>query len=102
MDFYERWYSSNIMTLTVLSNNKGEDLEKWVREKFSQVPNKNVVVPDLGNPAPFTPDHLGKFITFVPIQEKDQITFIWVLPSYEMDLAHQPLEYFAHLFGHEG
>ena len=47
---YETYYSSNIMSLTVCSKKKLEDQEKWVLEKFSQVQNKNVVLPDLSTP----------------------------------------------------
>lgn len=38
--FHKKWYSSNIMTLTVSSRHSIEDLEKWVKSKFSAVENK--------------------------------------------------------------
>ena len=41
------------MTLTVYSRNTMENLEKWVTDKFDPVKNIEVVVPDLGEPAPF-------------------------------------------------
>jgi len=57
--FHKKWYSSNIMTLTVYSRHEIEKLETWVTEKFSAVENKEVVVPDLGSPAPFPKENLG-------------------------------------------
>jgi len=59
LDFHKKWYSSNIMTLSVYSRHDIELLEKWVTEKFSAVENKEVVVPDLGSPAPFPKEDLG-------------------------------------------
>lgn len=59
LDFHKKWYSSNIMTLSVYSRHEIEILEKWVTDKFSAVENKEVVVPDLGSPAPFPKENLG-------------------------------------------
>ena len=42
-------------------------MEEWVTEKFSTVENKNVVLPDLGSPAPYPRENLGKFVKFVPV-----------------------------------
>jgi len=36
------------------------------------------------------------------VQDKDILTFFWTLPLYEMEHESQPLNYFTHLFGHEG
>ena len=41
------------MTLTISSRHSIEDLEKWVSSKFSSVENKQVTIPNLGDPAPF-------------------------------------------------
>ena len=38
--FHKKWYSSNIMTLTVSSKHDLESFEKWATEKFSPVENK--------------------------------------------------------------
>ena len=38
--FHKKWYSSNIMTLTVSSRHSIKDLENWVKSKFSSVENK--------------------------------------------------------------
>jgi insulysin len=72
--FHKKWYSANIMTLTVKSKHEIEVLEKWVTEKFSPVVNKDVVLPNLGDPTPYPTENLGKLIKFVPVQDTDQIT----------------------------
>ena len=102
LEFHKKWYSANIMTLTIKSKHDIEILEKWVTEKFSPVVNKDVVLPNLGDPTPFPVEKLGKLIKFVPVQDTDQITIQWVLPYLEKDFKTQPLRYLSHLFGHEG
>lgn len=91
------------MTLCVYSKKKLSDLEQWVKSMFSPVINKNVEVPDLGSPMPFTKNNLnGRIVKFVPIKDLDLMTLVWIMPYYESDLKRQPLNYFSHLFGHEG
>ena len=48
-----------------------ETLEGWVREKFTPVVNKNVVRPDLGDPAPYGSQELGKFVKYIPVTDDD-------------------------------
>lgn len=48
LNFHKTWYSANIMNLVVIGKHSIAQLESWVREKFSAVPNKDIVVPDLG------------------------------------------------------
>ena len=90
------------MRLTVTGKHDINQLEKWVLEKFSGVENKNVEVPDLGVPAPYLPEHLGKLVKFVPVKDKDIMTIQWQLPYVQKDIECQPLGYYAFLFGHEG
>ena len=57
--FHKRWYSSNIMSVAVSSKHSLDDLEKWVTEKFSPVENKNVEVPNLGDPEIWPTERCG-------------------------------------------
>lgn len=85
LEFHKKWYSSNIMTLTVKSKHDIDSLEKWVTEKFSPVVNKDVEVPNLADPHPYPTENLGKLVKFVPVQDTDQLTFYWTLPYVEKD-----------------
>lgn len=90
------------MNLVVSSKHPLDDTEKWVREKFESVVNKDVVIPDLSQPAPYPEGSQGRMIKYIPVKDEDTISFQWVLPYYEMELNSKPLEYYSHLFGHEG
>jgi insulysin len=78
--FHKEWYSSNIMTLVLSSNHPLDDMEKWITEKFSEVVNKDVVLPDLVQPDPFTADQLGKIVKMVPIKDEDKLQMFWRMP----------------------
>ena len=90
------------MTLTVSSRHSIDDVENWVKSKFSSVENKQVTVPDLGEPVPFPEQNLGKFIRYVPIKDEDELSLVWILPYSGHDIDNNPLGYFSHLLGHEG
>jgi len=99
LKFHKKWYSANIMKLVVSSKHPIELLEKWVREKFSDIENKNIVLPDLSLPvAPYTKENLGQFIKFVPIESKSTLTVVWYLPDFHSKAyGSSPLSYFTHL-----
>lgn len=72
LNFHKTWYSSNIMKLTVSGKHSLEQLEEWAVKYFSEVENKNVVLPDLSQPSkPFSESNLGKIQRYKPVQDKD-------------------------------
>lgn len=102
LKFHKEWYSSNIMKLTVSGRHDIDQLEKWVVDKFSPIEDKEVKLPDLGKPEPFSADRLGKLVRFDPVKDKDILTVLWILPYVQEDFRAQPLGYYSFLFGHEG
>jgi insulysin len=64
--------------------------------------NKEVTVPDLGEPVAYGPENLGKFVKYVPITDDDQLLMTWILPNMELEIETSPMAYFTELFGHEG
>ena len=41
IEFYKKYYSSNIMKLAVYGKDSLDTMQKWVEEKFSAIPDKN-------------------------------------------------------------
>ena len=87
LEFHETWYSANIMCLTVTSNHSLDDMEGWVRSKFGEVINKNVVLPSLVEPKPYPTEQLGKLVRYVPVQDEDTLMINWYLPYYGDNIA---------------
>jgi insulysin len=102
LDFHKEWYSSNIMKLTLYSNRSINQLESLVYKYFYDIENKNVEIPDYGKVPNFHEGNMGKLYKMVPIKEVDEIMFMYALPHYEFEYYSQPLNYFSHIFGHEG
>lgn len=61
-----------------------------------------MTIPDLSQPPAYTKENLGNIYRFVPVKDKDLLSFVWHLPSTEKFYKSQPLRYHSHLFGHEG
>ena len=53
LEFHKKWYSSNLMTLCIINDQPLEKLESLVKELFSLIINKNVVLPSLKYPLCF-------------------------------------------------
>lgn len=102
MAFHKKWYSSNIMTVTVTSNHSLDSMQEWVTAKFSEVVNKDVEVPDLCQPHPYPEENRAKLVRYVPVKEEDGLSLFWILPYFGKDIKGAPLSYFSHLLGHEG
>jgi insulysin len=90
------------MNLTLSSNHSMESLEKWTNEKFSIIENFDVVVPDLNAVPCYPEERLGQLVKYVPVKDVSELKIYWILPCYEKLLESKPLDYFSHLFGHEG
>jgi secreted Zn-dependent insulinase-like peptidase len=74
------------MKLCVTGRHDIDKLESMAINLFSQVEDKNVVVPDLSQPAPaYDKNNLARFYRFIPVKDKDILSFVWHLPSTEYE-----------------
>jgi secreted Zn-dependent insulinase-like peptidase len=80
-EFYEKWYSSNLLNLVICGNHDIHTLEKWANTFFSPIANKNVVLPDLSQPHPYSGNYVNKLLKWIPIKEKNTLTMQWILPQ---------------------
>ncbi|MBX2867084.1 MAG: insulinase family protein [Acidiferrobacterales bacterium] len=99
--FYEKWYSADIMALTVVGRENLDQLETWVRERFSEVPGRGV------QPPIYVQSYLNKEllpgrIDIVPLKETYSVAFQFSIPSTMDEFRSKPVSYLANLLGHEG
>ena len=99
--FYERWYSADIMALTVVGRESLDELETWVRERFSEVPNRDIQ-PPLYRQSYLNKELLPARIDIVPEKETYSVAFQFEIPSVMEDFRSKPVSYLANLLGHEG
>ncbi|XP_049850059.1 insulin-degrading enzyme-like [Schistocerca gregaria] len=99
--FYESYYSSNVMRLVVLGRESLESLEESVREKFSAVEDRRVVLP-VFNGRPYEPEQLGTRVRYAPVKELRLVELFWPMPPQQGYYREKPIHYLSELLGHEG
>jgi len=67
VDFYKTHYSANNMKVVLYAKESLDVMEKWVVEKFSAVPNKDLSRP-VFDKDPYGPEQVQKFLEIVPIR----------------------------------
>jgi len=111
--FYDTYYSSDIMTLVIVSNRKFNDVihdhtiddvctwNNYVTNIFNQVPNNNIrhkinkeyaydVLLECNN----------NYIEMVPIKDEDIVRLLWEIPYVHEQI--NTYNFISHMLGHEG
>ncbi|XP_042894803.1 insulin-degrading enzyme isoform X2 [Parasteatoda tepidariorum] len=101
LEFHNKFYSSNIMSLIILGKETLEELENFVLPLFSDVSNKNVQVPDWPK-HPFSPEFLKLQGHVVPVKDIQNMNIAFPVPDLQNEYHSCPTSYLAHLIGHEG
>ena len=99
--FYERYYSANMMSLVLLSQNNLDWLEAQVRGKFASIENKK------REPLQYPVDYLKKsdklrVIKIQPVKDLRELQIIFALPSIDPYFESQPGTLIGAILGHEG
>ncbi len=101
IDFYQRYYSSDLMSLVVLGREPLDTLQKWTVEQFKPVPKREVELPEAYPPL-FAKDQLPLRVEIKPEKETRHLSLLFPVPRDLEDEAHKPFHYIGHLLGHEG
>ncbi|KRK02280.1 insulin-degrading enzyme isoform X2 [Drosophila yakuba] len=101
LKFHKQWYSANIMCLAVIGKESLDELESMVLEKFSEIENKNVEVPDWPR-HPYAEERYGQKVKIVPIKDIRSLTISFTTDDLTQFYKSGPDNYLTHLIGHEG
>lgn len=96
-DFYNKYYSSNIMHLVILSNKPISEIEMQIINIFQQIPNKNIPIPSQLATIPFT---TPKCMKVIPVQNDDAIYVFFTIPNMDKHYKYKPLEYVFYLLSY--
>lgn len=101
LKFYNQYYSSDRMSLAVTSSKSLDELEKWVRQYFSEVKKIDVA------PLEVSPDYLLQEetarISFIePIADVRNMMLEFALPSIHSFYESKPMDLIAFCIGDEG
>ncbi|MDM3871782.1 insulinase family protein [Porticoccus sp. W117] len=98
IDFYKTYYSSDLMTLAMVSNQSLDEMEQLARAKFSAVP-KLDKVPETVFPELFTEGELPKVIEIKPVQDSRTLVLTFPIADQTEHALENPVGYVAAMLG---
>lgn len=101
LNFHQKWYSSNIMALSVLGKESLDELEKMVVKLFSDIENKKIEAPKWTE-HPFDERQFKSKWYVVPIKDVRNLGMTFYIPDLREHYRSSPVSYLSHLLGHEG
>lgn len=101
MQFYQRYYSSNIMTLAVVGPQSLDQLKAMVVERFSQVPNRHVVEEPISLPL-FVDGRLPELVYIKPEKRLRSLNLTFPVADNSEFYRQKPLAFISNILGHEG
>ncbi|XP_076308150.1 insulin-degrading enzyme-like isoform X2 [Tachypleus tridentatus] len=101
LKFHEKWYSSNIMALSIIGKESLDELVEMTVPLFCDVKNKNVTVPEWLE-HPFGPEQLKMRTSVVPIKDMRDLYVSFPIPDLQKFYKANHGSYLGHLIGHEG
>ncbi len=101
IEFYQRRYSANIMTLVILGKEPIDQLARMAKHYFSAIADRDLSVQKF--PQPYMNAELAPaLLNSVPEKQQNSVSFVFPIPSTLNEYAMKPLDYLANLLGHEG
>ncbi|MFT7109931.1 MAG: insulysin [Psychrobacter glaciei] len=97
--FYKRYYSANLMTLTVYGPQDLDTLEQWASDKFSVIENSNATV------AVYPAELFLKKpvqLNIQPVKDIYNLSYTFELSDPVKNYKEKSSQYLGHLLGHEG
>jgi insulysin len=99
--FYEKYYSSNRMTLALCSTHSLEKMEKWTREYFSPIKNKHTEQPSY-SPDLYEKKETFRLVSIDPIKDLQDLYINFALPATRQYYESKPGRILGFILGHEG
>ncbi|XP_018347273.1 PREDICTED: insulin-degrading enzyme-like [Trachymyrmex septentrionalis] len=101
LEFHEKYYSANIMSLSVLGKESLDELENMVVDLFCEVRNNEIEVP-IWPEHPFKDEQLRTMWYIVPIEDTRLLHISFPLPDMRQHCRSSSGLYVSHLLGHKG
>ncbi len=105
IDFYQRYYSANVMTLVVTSSHSVSELKAMVESSFTDIKNTGIQLLTKEKEdriALFSEDFLPAEIHINPKKMRRKLSIAFPIVSADLKLNEKPLHYIGNLLGHEG
>ncbi|MDC8832394.1 insulinase family protein [Alteromonas gilva] len=100
VEFYERYYSANIMKLAMISNRPLDEMKALAAEYFGAIENKNIEDPTVTDKLDFSVVG-GKRIHYVPNEDVKQLNIDFTIEDNSDQFAYKPNRFLSYLIGSE-
>ncbi|KAL6254476.1 hypothetical protein P5V15_014529 [Pogonomyrmex californicus] len=100
LEFYEKYYSANMMSLCVLGKESLDELENMVVNLFCEIRNNEIESP-VWTEHPFKDEHFGTIWYIVPIRNMRFLVVWFPLPDLQNYYRSSPADYVSYLLGSE-
>lgn len=100
VDFYNKYYSSNIMKVAMISNLPIDEMKLLANRYFGLIKNKKIPQPAVSAPVANS-DHLKKIIHYLPQTEMKEIRVSFVIENNGDQFAVKPNRYVSYLVENE-
>ena len=101
IEFYKNHYSANRMGLALLSTHTLDEMEGFVRERFSSVENHNLER-NTHDPEVFDIKETVRLVRVEPVKDLRDMQIMFALPSTRNMYQSKPGRQFGFILGHEG
>ena len=103
IDFFNKYYSANIMKLVILYT--GKDIENIInktKEYFTQIKDKNIT--NIASERNKLEKHLNtnKLVNIIPVKDKDNIKLLFEIKTNKNIKNNNLLNYISYLIDHQG
>ncbi|WP_289030564.1 insulinase family protein [uncultured Paraglaciecola sp.] len=100
LDFYNRYYSANLMKAAMISNLSIAEMKLLAKRHFSKIPNKHTPKPTINVPVA-TAEQLKKIVHYVPQADMKQLSLHFVIENNAHEFAVKPNGYVNYLMANE-
>ena len=100
VDFYNQYYSANIMKATLISNLPMMEMKKLATQYFGLIPNHNIPKPEVKSPVAQA-THLNKIVRYLPQTEMKELRVKFVIEKNNDEFAVKPNKYVSYLISNE-
>ncbi|MGL1957153.1 MAG: insulinase family protein [Colwellia sp.] len=100
IEFYNKYYSANIMKATMISNLPLADMKKLAQKHFGKIENKNIEKPTINVPVAKT-GQLKKIVRYLPQTEMKQLQVKFVINNNADSFAVKPNRFISYLISNE-
>lgn len=98
-ELFDLYYSSDLMTLCVVTNNAIETTSGIIKSNFDKITIKpKPHLPKNNTPIFDSP----KSIYVVPVADISKISLSWEIPAFKQNRHKNPINFISYLIGHEG